>query len=56
MYGTCVFHIYCILCINRPLSSLAKVMWNGIYIYSIRQPFTAGLLPVLYAAKMTAGK
>ena len=33
-----------------------KVMWESIYVYSIRPPFTMGLLPVMYAATTTAGK
>ena len=33
-----------------------KVMWEGIYVYSICPPFTTGLLPVTYAATTTAGK
>ena len=41
-------------CIIRPFPSLAKVMWKGIYIYSIHPPSTAGLLPLL--EMMTAGK
>ena len=41
-------------CIIRPPLLRLKVMWKGIYIYSIRPPSTAGLLPVLETT--TAGK
>ena len=53
-----VLHImvYRVLRIIHPPPSSAKKLCERIFMYTIRPPFTARLLPVLYAATMIAGK